>query len=264
MIFFEFLKRRVSSLLARFGYLAVRTSEFNEIQRNALTKNYLELISKLPPRDHTQAITAALNCKSQLGQELFVLSQTGFAKEGFFVEFGATNGLDLSNTHLLEKEFNWQGILAEPARIWHRDLNSNRSSRIETLCVWKVTGETLTFNEARFPELSTIQDFNSLDMHHDSRKYGRTYQVDTISLLDLLKKHNAPKVIDYLSLDTEGSELEILEAFDFDQYQIKVITVEHNFTENRSIILDLLSQHGYKRKYEEYSQFDDWYILASE
>jgi FkbM family methyltransferase len=258
----EFLKRRVSRLLARFGYTAVMAIEFNEIQSQALTKNYLSLISRLPSSDYVQSINAALDAKSQLGQDLFVLSQMGFAKEGFFVEFGATNGLDLSNTHLLEKNFGWQGILAEPARIWHQSLSSNRSASIDTNCVWKVTGDILVFNEARFPELSTIEEFNALDMHQDSRKFGQTYEVPTITLLDLLKKHNAPKVIDYLSLDTEGSELQILEAFDFDQYQINVITVEHNFTENRSKIFDLLSAHGYQRKCEEISKFDDWYVLA--
>ena len=65
--------------------------------------------------------------KSQLRQDLFVLGVTNFKQNGFFCEFGATNGVDLSNTYLLEKEFNWSGILAEPAKIWHSDLQRNRS-----------------------------------------------------------------------------------------------------------------------------------------
>jgi len=84
--------------------------------------------------------------------------------------------------------------------------------------------------------------------------------VQTVSLEDLLKKNNAPKYIDYLSIDTEGSEYEILSAFNFDEFNIKVITVEHNFTHQRELIFTLLTKHGYKRKYDYVSEFDDWYV----
>ena len=67
--------------------------------------------------------------------------------------------------------------------------------------------------------------------------------------MTLLTKYNAPKEIDYLSIDTEGSEFEILNNFDFDRHQIKVITCEHNFTPMRSKIFDLLIRNGYARKY---------------
>jgi len=47
--------------------------------------------------------------------------------------------------------------------------------------------------------------------------------------MDLLKKHNSPKVIDYISIDTEGSEWEIIKNFDFDKYTFLTITIEHNY-----------------------------------
>ena len=59
-------------------------------------------------------------------------------------------------------------------------------------------------------------------------------------------KHNAPYEVDYLSLDTEGSEYEILKNFDFNKLLLKVIIVEHNFTHNREKILNLLTKKGYK------------------
>jgi FkbM family methyltransferase len=200
--------------------------------------------------------------KSQLRQDLFVLSQLGFKRNGFFVEFGATNGIDLSNTYLLEKRFGWAGILAEPAKCWQSDLARNRKSVIESACVWHTTGEVLEFNQVDAPELSTLSEFNDADIHGQARRTGLTYAVPTISLNDLLAKHNAPSAIDYLSIDTEGSEYEILKGFDFTSYRVSVITCEHNFTTKRDAVYALLSSHGYRRIYEDISLFDDWYILA--
>jgi FkbM family methyltransferase len=199
--------------------------------------------------------------KSQLNQDMFVLSELGFKRDGYFVEFGATNGVDLSNTHLLEKEMGWTGILAEPAKIWSEDLAKNRNCHIDYDCVWSKSGEVLEFNEVNAAELSTIDTFSSVDRHAATRTSGTKYPVNTISLLDLLKKYDAPKVIDYLSIDTEGSEFEILNAFDFDAYKFKVITCEHNFTPMRDKIYDLLTSKGYTRKFTNLSKFDDWYVL---
>ena len=75
----------------------------------------------------------------------------------------------------------------------------------------------------------------------------------------MLRKHKAPKYIDYLSIDTEGSEFEILNSFNFAEYSFGVITCEHNYGQNRNAIYDLLSQNGYYRRFEKLSKFDDWY-----
>ena len=198
--------------------------------------------------------------KSQLRQDLFVLFQLNNKRKGFFVEFGATNGIDLSNTHLLEKEYEWDGILAEPAKCWHEDLKNNRNCHIEHNCVWKDSTSTLSFNEVAFAELSTINEYSSSDGHSQARNHGKTYDVQSISLIDLLKKYNAPREIDYLSIDTEGSEYEILSHFDFSRYSFKVITCEHNYTPMREKIFQLLTQNGYIRVHQKISQFDDWYI----
>ena len=127
--------------------------------------------------------------KSQLWQDIFVLIETKFKKNGFFVEFGATNGIDLSNTYLLEKDFGWNGILAEPANVWQQDLKKNRSAYIETECVWSESGKTLSFNMVKNAEFSTLNDFNNRDQHYRIREDGILYNVTTISLRDLLKKY---------------------------------------------------------------------------
>jgi FkbM family methyltransferase len=212
--------------------------------------------------DNPNAISAINNSRSQVGQDVFAIWESNFKRNGYFVEFGATNGVDLSNTYMLEKHFSWTGILAEPAHRWHQDLRNNRTANIDTRCVWTETGQSLVFNEAMSAELSTWNAFSDDDVHARSRRGGRKYEVTTVSLTDLLKEHGAPREIDYLSIDTEGSELEILRHFNFDEFKISIITCEHNFTSAGSKIHDLLSSKGYPRKHEDWSQFDDWYVYV--
>jgi len=200
------------------------------------------------------------NIQSQIVQDVFALYSLNWKKNGYFLDFGATNGVNLSNTYLLEKDFGWTGILAEPAKVWHEDLKANRSAAIDFDCVWSKSGEVVNFTVAPEAEYSTISSFTKGDGHASARNHGVTYPVNTISLNDLLTRHNAPSKIDYLSIDTEGSELEILGAFDFNKYAISVITCEHNFSSHRSKIFDLLSSKGFIRVFEGFSRWDDWYI----
>lgn len=201
--------------------------------------------------------------KSQIGQDVLVTSILNGKRNGYFVEFGATNGIDLSNTHLLETHFGWNGILAEPARIWHEDLRINRNANISTKCVWHNSNETIEFNETQSPELSTINSYSKSDFHAASRTHGVTYKVDTISLNELLENFQAPRYIDYLSIDTEGSEYEILNALDFSIYSFGIITCEHNGTIQRDQIFKLLTTNGYIRILTDFSMFDDWYVNAN-
>jgi FkbM family methyltransferase len=202
-----------------------------------------------------------LKSKSQLRQDIFVINELGYKSNGYFIEFGGTNGIDLSNSYMLETEYNWKGIIAEPGKKWHQELFSNRKCIIETRCVWKTSNDKLIFNQTNDAELSTIDAFSKSDHHSKAREVGEKYYVDTISLVDLLDYHSAPKAIDYLSIDTEGSEYEILNAFDFKKYTIKIITCEHNYTSNREKINLLLTSNGYEQKYSNISNFDDWYVL---
>lgn len=197
--------------------------------------------------------------RGQLFQDLFAAFIFGGKRDGFFVEFGATNGVELSNTWLLETQLGWQGILAEPAHCWHEDLRKNRSAKIDTRYVSGSTGEKLEFSETTIPELSTVGHLISHDFNH--RDVKATYTVESVSLNDLLSVHGAPSVIDYMSLDTEGSEYQILQTFDFNRWHVQLMTVEHNMVEPaRTNIRALLEQHGFIRIFDAISHWDDWYI----
>jgi FkbM family methyltransferase len=218
--------------------------------------NYLNLFGK--------CLSSIGKTTSQNFQDVWVLHELKDKHNGFFVEFGATNGIDCSNTYMLEKDYGWKGILAEPNPYWHDALFRNRNCAITTECVYTKSNEQLTFNAvANAADLSTIQGYGDTDEHSQVRENHSAITVRTVSLLDLLKKNNAHQIIDYLSIDTEGSELDILTQFftENTQYQIRCITVEHN----NNIIMrfklkELLEEQGYTRKFTEISRWDDYYF----
>ena len=238
-------------------------NEFLKNENNNLKEDFLFFQSNRFKNNFNKLSESFQMSNSQLGQDLFVLNHFNFKKKGFFVEFGATNGIDLSNSYLLEKHFNWRGIVAEPCKTWHKDLFKNRNCNIDLNCVWKSSDSKLNFFEVEDAEFSTIAEFNNSDHNTEIRSKRKEYQVSSISLNDLLIKYNAPKEIDYLSVDTEGSEYEILKNFNFKEYSVKVITVEHNFSDMRNEILKLLSKNGYKRVLTSISKWDDWYVLTN-
>lgn len=183
-------------------------------------------------------------------------------RAGIYCEFGATNGKSLSNTFFLEAERNWRGVLAEPGRNWHAQLSANRPhAQIDHRCVHAITGANIEFYEAEIGEYSTtVSDF-SRDAHGSHRSKNKSYFVETVSLNDLLDQHGLDR-LDYLSVDTEGSEFLILKEFSFDKFRPKLITVEHNFTQDRERLFKLIRGSGYERIFEELSAFDDWYVRA--
>ena len=84
--------------------------------------------------------------KAQLFQDLFFLFIHDEAQNGTYLEFGATNGVTLSNSFTLEKNFGWTGVLAEPSPQWHSELFKNRpNTKIITECIYSETGKEMDF-----------------------------------------------------------------------------------------------------------------------
>ena len=159
---------------------------------------------------------------SQLFQDLFAYFFCGQTNNGTFLEFGATDGASLSNTLFLEKYCNWQGLLIEPSPQWHAQLKKNRvNAKISTDCVFSSTGEKVSFFVSDAGVLSTIDAFRKSDLKsmpgNAEKRNENGYNVDvrTISLNDVHKTLLDEKSVDYVSIDTEGSEFEILRNFDF-------------------------------------------------
>lgn len=247
------LKKLIKSALSHFGYEIIGTERLEQAFK--AERDFADLNATLDSSEEFQKLFPA-----QLRQDLFVLVETGFKRGGVFIDVGAADGIWSSNTYYLESRMGWEGVLVEPAAAWHDSLTKNRTSPVDTRCAWSKTGEQVIFNMPPSPSLSTIDQFSDADHWGSHRTGGEKPSLDTVSLVELIKEYKLPSKVDYLSIDTEGSEYEILAAFDFDNYDIGIITCEHNYTENREKIFHLLTSKGYERKWESFSKWDDWYV----
>ena len=180
---------------------------------------------------------------SQIGQDEWVYSMFPNKTDGYFVELGADDGVSLSNTLFFEKERNWKGICIEPNEFSYQKLVQNRKCHISHELIHSENDKVVNFEYMDM--LSGIVDY--------SPKYktagASVVQKSTKTLAYVLDQFQAPNVIDYLSLDVEGHEYDILSTFPFDRYQFKCMTVEHNApmfgSDARNKIRKLLTEKGY-------------------
>ena len=193
------------------------------------------------------------NSYSQVFQDLFVIYLLNQKKNGYFIEIGVGNGVDLSNTYLLEKNYNWDGILCEPDIRNFDSIKKFRNSKLIESLIDNKCENNVEFYLHEDPYSSSSENIKGTL----EKIYSKS-----LSLNHLFEKYNLNKV-DYISIDTEGNEFEILKNFNFKKYDVKIFTIEHNFNlEKRRRIQDLMKTNGYKNVYKFLSYMDDWYVLV--
>jgi len=234
-------------------------------EQNVLVENNKNLLSNF-----INSIRNKKNIKSQLYQDMFASFVIGDRFDKTFFEFGATNGVDLSNSYTLEKHLNWKGALSEPSPQWHDELKKNRPhTNIILECIWSESNKELNFFVSDVGVLSSLDDFKESDkisMPGNTLarlKNGKNIIVKTISLNDIIEKQFNSKAPSYISIDTEGSEYEILKNFNFKKYRPLVFTVEHNFTELQLKIDELMYSNEYIRVFKSLTAFDAWYVTKN-
>jgi FkbM family methyltransferase len=203
-----------------------------------------KLITELVPRSH-----------GQLLQDVVCLLVSE-KREGFFVEVGVGDGEKYSNTLMLERDYGWNGILVEPAQRFHGSIARRRTALLDRRAAGTQDGATVEFEEDDgFGELSHVVK-GTVPSGRGSR-----YLVELVRLDTLLDQYRAPPVIDFLSIDTEGSELDVLSGFDMRRRRCRFISIEHNFERARlREIKRRLATFGYRQILPELSQFDAWFI----
>jgi len=183
--------------------------------------------------------------KDKILNELYFKDQ----KKGFFVDVGAHDGKSISSTYFLESELGWSGICIEPLKRRFDELVVNRPNSVcINKAVYSRNGLVRFRDILGYPEmLSGIEEaYNEPHKARIQNELGdgtiSWIDVECITLDSIFEQNNVTTV-DYLKIDTEGSELPILQAIDFSSVDIKCIDVENNYnTDFNSFFLS----KGYK------------------
>ncbi|AYG94284.1 hypothetical protein D8I30_03095 [Brevundimonas naejangsanensis] len=211
--------------------------------------------------------SASMRFHAQLLQDAFVLMATGGRRKGQFVEIGVGDGVHLSNTLTLERDFGWRGLLVEAnPHFWPAIEEARPLAQLAKAAALPQAAGLLSFRHVpSFPEISSLAEFASGD-HHD-RSVFEEHQVESVAIGDLLQDSGVRKDVDYVSIDVEGPDVEILEAILDAGYRPKVLTIEHNRVADRIEKIKGLLDDDYEVVLSSASNWDLWAVekgLAAE
>ena len=174
-------------------------------------------------------------------------------KNGFFIDVGAHNGKTFNNTLYFEENNNWNGINIEPIQKVYNDLVINRPKNININCaVCNNDGKTeFILNRGYTEMISGIK--NTFDNRHldrlqrENKLHGSTseiIEVETKKLETICDSHKISH-INYLSIDVEGGELEVIKSINFNKVYIDVIGFENNYNDTSISIIKYLEEKNY-------------------
>lgn len=175
-------------------------------------------------------------------------------KQGFFVELGANDGLQQSNTLKLEREFVWSGILIEPSPKSYSHLLKNRKGNkiINAACVpFEFSPKTIRLFEGGLMSTTSLSGEeipnygawpSSLIKSMKQNEVTPTFESPAMTLESILALTHAPARIDFLSLDVEGAELQVLSGLDHQRYRFNFILIE---SRNLEKTINCLSSWNY-------------------
>jgi FkbM family methyltransferase len=167
-------------------------------------------------------------------------------EHGFFVEVGAFEPINLSQTYHLEQR-GWDGLLIEPVPAHAEKLRTQRRARV----VQVACGSPAQHGH----ELPLYLDGGRTSLHH---RLGPAIKVPIVTLDSVLAERAVP-TIDFLSIDVEGAEIDVLRGFSFDRYRPNLLLLE-DFADDTSRHRFMLKQN-YKRVRR--TGNNSWYVPAA-
>lgn len=206
------------------------THEMNETKNETsvlnitnVTKNETVILKTKSKKNRVyNRITHRYSYKAQSGQDKYVEQYLNF-NNGVYVEFGARNGIEHSNTYYFEKSYNWSGVLVEPDK---RELKSIVGNRPNAKVYTGVAVCPVGIKHVDFA-ISSNRGWSGIRDSYDDKRWTDTIiQQKRIPCVDL--NTICPPKVDYMTVDTEGSELEILRTFNFTSHNVTIIQVERN------------------------------------
>jgi len=200
---------------------------------------------------------------SQLGQDRFIDEYFEKKENLVFLDIGAHDGKTISNTFFLEKERKWKGICIEAQPSIFEELKKNRDCVCLNFAIANFEGEIdFTVVDGYANMLSGISSlYNKTHFERvkgEINHYGgdmKTLKLPTKKLQTIIDEYEFYN-IDFCSIDTEGSEYEIIKSIDFNKTNIKVFIIENNYKEND--IQLFLEEKGYSLTNK--LEWDDVYI----
>jgi len=170
-------------------------------------------------------------------------------RDGFFIDAGAgPNGIRNSNSYALETQLSWKGICIEAHPEKYEQVKQNRVCPVEQVALWDEQTElTFTLNIDLSGTSGVVDEMNQPNRNrfYPDGVQCQDIKVQAMPLVELLRKYNAPKFIDYLSMDIEGAEYRALRNFPFDEYRFGCMTIEKGSKDLLKLRQLILSQ-GYK------------------
>jgi len=177
----------------------------------------------------------------------FVINYFNNKKGGIVVDIGAADGITSSNSYKLITEFDWEGILVEPLSQFYQYLqalyaNNNKVTTYHN-AVDSQRGEAKLWLN---PDLATQPGYSSLSSRVAQLHQMKSFQtVKTLTFNDLA----LPQKIDFLTIDAEAKDWDIIKAIDFDFYEIELLLCEKSFEDLSKKIYDFMIQKNYRVVY---------------